>query len=94
MASVEELRDALNAVEDPELERISLETVKALRTLRSGVAIAEASRRWGVQRDTLAELERFYRNVPDAILRHLETALNDRDKLRRLVADLVPPLRS
>ena len=71
---------------------VSLESIKALRSLRSGISIAEASRRWGVQRETLDRLERFYRNVPEEILKHLEGLLSDRDKLRRLVADLVPKL--
>ena len=73
---------------------ISLETIKALRSLRSGSSVAEASQRWGVQHETLSKLDRFYQNVPEEFLRHLEFALSDRDKLRRLVADLVPQLRS
>ena len=72
---------------------ISLESIKALRSLRSGTSIAEASHRWGVQRETLSQLECFYRNVPEEILKHLEFVLSDRDKLRRLIADLVPQLR-
>lgn len=69
---------------------VSLESIKALRSVRSGTSVAEASHRWGVQSKTLDELERFYRNVPEEILRHLEAVLSDRDKLRRLIADLVP----
>ena len=72
---------------------ISLETIKALLSVRSGTSITDASRRWGVQHETLSRLERFYRDVPEEILRHLEFALSDRDKLRRLIADLVPQLR-
>ncbi len=69
---------------------ISLETIKALRSLRSGTSVAEASHRWGVHRETLDKIDRHYRNVPDEVLRDLEFALSDRDKLRRLIADLVP----
>jgi hypothetical protein len=72
---------------------ISLETIKALRSLRSGTPIDEASHRCGVQRETLGRLEHRYRNVPEDILKHLECALSDRDKLRRLIADLASPLR-
>ena len=69
---------------------ISLQTVKALRSLRSGASIAQASLHWGVHSETLRNLERSCRHVPEEILKQLEYALRDRDKLRRLIADLVP----
>jgi hypothetical protein len=73
--------------------KISLEETRALRSLRSGASLDVASRRWGVQREVLGKLADSYRNVPDEFLEHLEFVLSDREKLRRLVADLVPPLR-
>jgi hypothetical protein len=73
---------------------ISLEAVQALRSLRTGTSVADASQFWGVQPEMLSKLERSCRNVPEEILKHLEFALRDRDKLRRLIADLVPQLRS
>jgi hypothetical protein len=75
-------------------QHISLETIRALRGLRSGMSLDQASRRWNVRPQTLSQLNRNYRNVPEQMLRHLELALSDRDRLRRLVADLVPQLRS
>jgi len=72
--------------------KISLEETRALRSLRSGASLDAVSRRWGVQREALGELDDTYRNVPDEVLEHLEFVLSDREKLRRLIADLVPQL--
>lgn len=72
--------------------KISLVETRALRSLRSGAPIDAVSRRWGVQREALGKLDDCYRNVPDEVLEHLELVLSDREKLRRLVADLVPQL--
>jgi len=72
--------------------KISLEETRALRSLRSGASLDAVSRRWGMQREALGKLNDTYRNVPDEVLEHLEFVLSDREKLRRLVADLVPQL--
>ena len=72
--------------------KISLQETRALRSLRSGASLEAASRRWGVQREALGKLDDSYRNVPDELLENLEFVLSDREKLRRLIADLVPQL--
>jgi hypothetical protein len=75
-------------------KKISLDKIKAIRSIRAGTTIDDICARYGIQNENLKSLEASYRTVPDEILAHIETVLIDHEKMRRLVADLVPDLRA
>lgn len=75
-------------------KKISLDKIRAIRSIRAGTAIEDICARCGIQKENLRLLEASYRTVPDEILAHIETVLIDHEKMRRLVADLVPDLRA
>ena len=72
--------------------KISLSQIRALRSVRAGSSYKEVCRLAGIQKNTLREIELVYQNVSDQILGDIERVLREREKLRRLVADLLPNL--
>jgi hypothetical protein len=72
--------------------KISLSQIRALRSIRAGSSLNEVCRLAGMQKNTLREIELAYQNVSDQILGDIERVLREREKLRRLVADLLPNL--
>ena len=74
------------------MKRFSLNKIQAVRRVRAGDTIDRASHALSVQPDVLSELDAACRGVPDDVLAHMEVVLRDNEKLRRLVAELLPTL--
>jgi hypothetical protein len=74
-------------------KRFSLNKILAIRRVRAGETIDRASHALSVRPDVLSALDAACRSVPDDVLAHMEHVLRDNEKLRRLVADLLPTLR-
>ena len=74
------------------MKRFSLNKIQAIRRVRAGDAIDQVSNALSVQPDVINALGTACRDVPDDVLAHMELVLRDNEKLRRLVADLLPTL--
>jgi hypothetical protein len=72
------------------MKRLSLEKVRAVRLLRAGSSADEVSMALRLPTASVQMSARDCRNVPDEILALLEHALSDNEKLRRLIAGLLP----
>jgi len=68
--------------------------LKAVRMIRAGSAADQVCKAMRLPLDSVRAVETVCRDVPDDILARLERALSDNDKLRRLIAGLVSPMRA
>ena len=74
------------------MKRFSLSKIQAIRRVRAGATIDQVSDALSVRPDVISALDSACRGVPDDVLAHMEHVLRDNEKLRRLVADLLPTL--
>jgi hypothetical protein len=74
------------------MKRFSLNKIQAVRRVRAGAAIDQVSDALRLRPDVISALDTACRGVPDDVLAHMENVLRDNEKLRRLVADLLPTL--
>jgi hypothetical protein len=74
------------------MKKLSLPNVRALRRLRAGAPLPEVCNSLSLEPSFLETLDGESRHIPDDALLHLERVLMDNDRLRRLIADLLPTL--
>jgi len=68
---------------------LNLNSIRAARELRAGSNRHEVSGKFGISPRAIDRIETVYRELPDHLLAGIERLLNDREKLRRLVSNLM-----
>ena len=68
---------------------IDLDTISIVRSLRAGQSRNALHNKMGVSLSTIEKLESAYQSVPDGLLSSIERLLRDRERLRRLISDLM-----
>ncbi|MEP6483404.1 MAG: hypothetical protein ABJB01_03070 [Rudaea sp.] len=75
------------------IKKFSLRRIRAIRNIRSGVAtVDQVCEELRIPQESLRALEQACRTVPDELLAQVEGVLSDNERLRRLVADLLPDI--
>ena len=75
----------------PTMQKIllNLNSIRAARELRAGASPRKISGDYGISPANIERIESAYGNVPDNLLAGIERLLNDREKLRRLISNLM-----
>ena len=68
---------------------LNLNSVRAARELRAGANRRKISGDYGISPANIERIESVYGSVPDNLLAGIERLLNDREKLRRLISNLM-----
>jgi len=68
---------------------LDLNCIRAIRSLRAGKAPEAVRRDLGLSTTNLASIQSTYSTVPDGLLARIERVLNDRERLKRLISDLL-----
>jgi hypothetical protein len=68
---------------------LNLNSIRAARDLRAGANARKISGEYGISLANIERIETVYGNVPDNLLAGIERLLNDREKLRRLISNLM-----
>jgi hypothetical protein len=68
---------------------LSLDCVRAARGMRAGLSHEAARKEFGISLPRIVRIESAYSNVPDNVLAGLERILTDRERLKRLISDLI-----
>lgn len=68
---------------------LNLNSVRAVREIRAGRNPRKVSGELGISLRNIDKIESVYGNVPDNLLAGIERLLNDREKLRRLISNLM-----
>ena len=68
---------------------LSLNSVRAARELRAGMSRETVGSEFGISLRKMEKIASAYGSVPDAVLMGIERLLNDREKLRRLISNLL-----
>ena len=68
---------------------LNLNSVRAARDLRSGANPRQIAAEYGISAANMDRIESVYANVPDQLLAGIERLLSDREKLRRLISNLM-----
>jgi hypothetical protein len=68
---------------------LNLNSIRAARDLRAGATPRKISGEYGISLANIERIETVYGNVPDNLLAGIERLLNDREKLRRLISNLM-----
>ena len=68
---------------------LNLNSIRAARELRAGANRRKISGDYGISLANIDRIESVYGAVPDHLLTGIERLLNDREKLRRLISNLM-----
>jgi hypothetical protein len=68
---------------------LSLNSVRAIRELRAGASRRQISEAFGISPRNIDRIESAWDSVPDQLLAGIERLLADRERLRRLVSNLM-----
>jgi len=68
---------------------LNLNSVRAVREIRAGRNPLKVSGELGISLRNIDKIESAYGNVPDSLLAGIERLLTDREKLRRLISNLM-----
>lgn len=68
---------------------LDLNCIHAVRRLRAGTPPDAVQRELGLSQANLMNIQATYANVSDGLLTRIERVLNDRERLRRLISDLL-----
>jgi len=68
---------------------LNLNSIRAVREIRSGANPREVCGELGISPRNIDRIESIYGSVPDNLLAGIERLLNDREKLRRLISNLM-----
>jgi hypothetical protein len=68
---------------------LNINSIRAARELRAGASPRKISGDYGISAANIERIESAYGNVPDHLLAGIERLLNDREKLRRLISNLM-----
>lgn len=68
---------------------IDLSSIRAARSMRNGENRDSVSRNLGISPTLMDRISATYANVPDALLVGIERVLSDRERLRRLISELM-----
>jgi len=73
------------------MQRIPLDltSVRAARDMRAGKSRDAVQRELGISVITMANIEAVFGDLSDALLAGIERVLNDRERLRKLISDLM-----
>jgi len=74
------------------MRNLTSRKIEAIRRIRSGNSVEDVSKALHLPKETLVAFEAECRSASDEILLHMERVLADNDRLRRLIADLLPAL--
>jgi hypothetical protein len=68
---------------------LSLNSVRAVREIRAGASRRKVCGDLGISERNIGRIESAYDNVSDNLLAGIERLLADREKLRRLISNLM-----
>jgi len=68
---------------------LSLNSIRAVREIRAGASRRQVCGNLGISPRNIDRIESAYGNVPDTLLAGIERLLSDREKLRRLISNLM-----
>jgi len=68
---------------------LNLNSIRAVREIRAGRNPHKVSGELGISLRNIDKIESIYGNVSDNLLAGIERLLNDREKLRRLISNLM-----
>lgn len=68
---------------------LSLNSIRAVREIRAGASRRQVCGDLGISPRNIDRIESAYDNVPDTLLAGIERLLSDREKLRRLISNLM-----
>jgi hypothetical protein len=68
---------------------LSLNSIRAVRELRAGTDRCRISGELGISLRDIDRIESVYGSVPDQLLGGIERLLADRERLRRLISNLM-----
>ena len=68
---------------------LSLNSIRAVREIRAGASRGKVCGELGISPRNIDRIESAYGNVPDNLLAGIERLLADREKLRRLISNLM-----
>ena len=68
---------------------LDLSSVRAARCIRQGLDRDAVCRDFGISQTMIGRISTMYENVPDDLLSGIEKVLADRERLRRLVNELM-----
>lgn len=68
---------------------LDLNCIRAVRSLRAGTPADEVQRELGLSTASLVNIQSTYSTVSDGLLARIERVLNDRERLKRLISDLL-----
>jgi hypothetical protein len=68
---------------------LNLNSIRAAREIRAGRNPRKVSGELGISLRNIDRIESVYGGIPDNLLAGIERLLNDREKLRRLISNLM-----
>ena len=68
---------------------LDLSTIRAARSLRAGKTPDVVRRELGLSVAKITNVQSIYSTVPDGLLARIERVLTDRERLKRLISDLL-----
>jgi hypothetical protein len=68
---------------------LDLDSVRALREIRAGLSHEAVRCELGISLPRIARIESVFGNVPDNVLAAIERLLCDRERLQRLISNLI-----
>lgn len=74
------------------MKKLSLSKLRAVRSIRAGSTLEEACEPSKLHKESVKALEATFAETPDVVLVYMESVLADNEKLRRIVAALIPTL--
>lgn len=72
-------------------ERLDLFSLSVARRIRTGADSDSLAKELGLSKQNLSAITATYDGVPSSMLGAIERLLRDREKLRSLIARLLPP---
>ena len=69
--------------------RLDVNSIRIARVLRAGVNRATISSEFGISLRNIEKIQSVYGSVSDSLLVGIERVLSDREKLRRLISNLL-----
>jgi hypothetical protein len=69
--------------------RLTLNGVRALRELRAGISQNAVCNATGLTHSKIMRIESTFDGIPDSVLGIIERLLNDRERLKKVISNLV-----
>jgi len=68
---------------------LNLNSIRAMREIRAGANPRKVGGELGISSRDIDRIESVYRGIPDNLLAGIERLLSEREKLRRLISNLM-----